>query len=334
MYNGHNTIGIFPVSDTSDLKKAREICSEICLSKGFGNIGIKELLLSLSEACTNILRYAKPGKVYFINPPDGRGLTIRISDDGPGIDDITTAMQDGYTTCAGSLGVGLGVMKRAVDKFTIESQPGKGTSITITKYVKYFPRYDFAVVSHKDSRYHHNGDICYLTDIYGDRILVAIIDGLGEGEDAERSSRKMYNFIEQHKYLDLPEIIVGMHNRMIREKLGGGAISLMTLKGNTIKYAGVGDTFGLIFPQSDKRLKNSEGIVGQFSLPGIEISNIQLREGKFIVVLCTDGIKNKFMLSELDFNLSARVLAEEIIREFKRDFGDATVFVIKGEVNA
>jgi len=60
-------------------------------------------------------------------------LVITCMDNGPGIDDITLAMQDGYTSGQG-MGYGLPGAKRLVDDFVLQSEPGQGTSVRVAKW--------------------------------------------------------------------------------------------------------------------------------------------------------------------------------------------------------
>jgi serine/threonine-protein kinase RsbT len=60
-------------------------------------------------------------------------VRLTFADEGPGIPDIARAMTDGYTSGNG-MGLGLGGTKRLVDQFDLESTPGAGTRITITKW--------------------------------------------------------------------------------------------------------------------------------------------------------------------------------------------------------
>jgi serine/threonine-protein kinase RsbT len=62
-----------------------------------------------------------------------RGLRARFIDKGPGITDIDLALRDGFTTGNG-LGLGLGGAKRLVNEFSIESKPGQGTRVMITRW--------------------------------------------------------------------------------------------------------------------------------------------------------------------------------------------------------
>jgi serine/threonine-protein kinase RsbT len=54
-------------------------------------------------------------------------------DDGPGIEDIDAALQDGFTTATG-LGLGLPGARRLVDEFEIQTAPGQGTTVTLVKW--------------------------------------------------------------------------------------------------------------------------------------------------------------------------------------------------------
>jgi serine/threonine-protein kinase RsbT len=56
-----------------------------------------------------------------------------FQDQGPGIANVEQALKDGFTTGDG-LGLGLGGSRRLVDDFEIESGPGAGTRVTITKW--------------------------------------------------------------------------------------------------------------------------------------------------------------------------------------------------------
>jgi serine/threonine-protein kinase RsbT len=60
---------------------------------------------------------------------------VLARDDGPGIDDIRQAMQDGYST-SGGLGLGLGGARRLMDEFDIDSKPGEGTTVTAVKWCR------------------------------------------------------------------------------------------------------------------------------------------------------------------------------------------------------
>ena len=62
-----------------------------------------------------------------------KGLKLTFDDKGPGIANIELALKDGYTT-AGGMGLGLSGSKRLVNDFQINSEPGRGTTVTIIRW--------------------------------------------------------------------------------------------------------------------------------------------------------------------------------------------------------
>ena len=74
---------------------------------------------------------------------DSEKVTVKISDDGPGIPDIGLALQEGYSTASDYIremgfgaGMGLPNIKRCADIFHIDTEVGKGTTITINVFIK------------------------------------------------------------------------------------------------------------------------------------------------------------------------------------------------------
>ena len=62
-----------------------------------------------------------------------KGLRMCFQDQGPGIPNLDLALTDGYTS-GGGLGMGLSGSKRLMSEFDIQSKPGEGTRVTITKW--------------------------------------------------------------------------------------------------------------------------------------------------------------------------------------------------------
>ena len=61
------------------------------------------------------------------------GLEIIAVDNGPGIEDIEKALEDGFST-GGGLGIGLGGVRRLMDEFEIHSKVGEGTKVRVVKW--------------------------------------------------------------------------------------------------------------------------------------------------------------------------------------------------------
>ena len=114
---------------------ARQKVRELASNMGFRIVDQTRIATAVSELARNIQRFAGKGVVtIFSIQGDRKGIKIVCEDDGPGIADIEMAMTDGYSTTK-SLGLGLPGAKRLMDEFQIESEVGKGTKVTITKWL-------------------------------------------------------------------------------------------------------------------------------------------------------------------------------------------------------
>src|SRR5438034_11579176 len=79
--------------------------------------------------------YAKRGEISLgvVANGDQQGVVIVARDQGPGIPDVTRALQDGYST-SGGLGLGLPGARRLMDDFDVVSISGKGTTVRMKKW--------------------------------------------------------------------------------------------------------------------------------------------------------------------------------------------------------
>src|SRR5450756_978904 len=104
---------------------------------GFSSTELTLIATAISEVARNIVEYARAGEISLsvVAQGDKRGIIVIACDNGPGIPDIKLAMQDGYST-GKSLGLGLPGAKRLMDEFEIVSEVGKGTKITMKKWVQ------------------------------------------------------------------------------------------------------------------------------------------------------------------------------------------------------
>lgn len=115
---------------------ATRAATEYALFMGFGEAETTLVVTSVLEVARNILVHAGKGTVTFRRCSMGekRGLEVVFADQGPGIEDIQQVLRDHYST-NGSLGIGLPAAKRMMDELEIESEPGKGTTIWIRKWL-------------------------------------------------------------------------------------------------------------------------------------------------------------------------------------------------------
>lgn len=105
-------------------------------SLGLSLVDQTKLVTAASEIGRNTVVYGGGGTVEIaqVEADNGRrGLRLTFEDKGPGIPNTELALRDGYTTGTG-LGLGLGGAKRLVNEFELQSEPGRGTRVTLIRW--------------------------------------------------------------------------------------------------------------------------------------------------------------------------------------------------------
>jgi serine/threonine-protein kinase RsbT len=125
-----------PIISDADIVIARQKGRSFAAEIGFTQGDLTLIATAISELTRNIVEYAKKGEIIIRGTQNGtkKGIEIIAHDEGPGIPDISLAMQDGYSTRR-SLGLGLPGTRRLMDEFDIISNSGDGTTVTIKKWI-------------------------------------------------------------------------------------------------------------------------------------------------------------------------------------------------------
>lgn len=125
-----------PINVDADIVVARQTVRELATRAGFTATDLTLVATAVSEIARNIVRFASQGEVVVevVDEPR-RGIQVVARDTGPGIDDIQQAMADGFSTYHG-LGLGLPGARRLMDEFAVVSEPGRGTTVTMIKWLK------------------------------------------------------------------------------------------------------------------------------------------------------------------------------------------------------
>lgn len=124
-----------PIRSSEDIVRVRQVTRERAISQGFSLVDQTKIVTAASELARNTLDYGGGGEVTVELLYEGarKGVRLVFVDRGPGIPDIELALKDGYTTGNG-LGLGLSGARRLSNEFSIESKPGEGTKIAITRW--------------------------------------------------------------------------------------------------------------------------------------------------------------------------------------------------------
>ncbi|HET7785433.1 MAG TPA: anti-sigma regulatory factor [Myxococcales bacterium] len=119
----------------NDVVAARQAVRTWSVQQGFTLVDQTKIVTAASEIARNTVVYGRGGTVRIEALEEGarKGLRLTFEDQGPGIPDVQLALSDGYSTGTG-LGMGLGGARRLVNQFEIDSRPGQGTRVTLTRW--------------------------------------------------------------------------------------------------------------------------------------------------------------------------------------------------------
>jgi anti-sigma regulatory factor (Ser/Thr protein kinase) len=318
-----------------------------CVSEaGFTERQLAEIEIAVKEIGSNAVKFGQgTGQIFFgrtdseIEPA---GLEIVYVDKGPGIQDTSMAVEDGFTT-AGTLGAGLGAIKRMADEFYIFSNVrsqsrrlpayGRTTHGTVLVFRKCVdgpraPTHQKALwgaMTRPASGFEENGD-AYIIKRVGDRQLLTMIDGLGHGLGALQAAREAVATIESLAPQSLETIIKSTHEALRPTRgavLGLAAIDCVT---GQIEYAGIGNTdFRVLGGRSPMRLISLNGTLGS-RLDRVKVFKEQLPKVATII-MSTDGISERWDVDSYPgvLGLHPQLLCAAVMRDYSRSNDDATI---------
>lgn len=118
-----------------DIVRARQIVRRAAQNARFSIVEQTKIVTAASELARNTVIHGKGGtmELTMLSEPVRVGIRLCFVDQGAGIDNLELAMQDGWSSQNG-LGLGLSGARRLSSEFHIESTPGEGTRVTMTRW--------------------------------------------------------------------------------------------------------------------------------------------------------------------------------------------------------
>ena len=280
------------VEDVSAVSACRAIAQSLASQLSFPAARLSEVALAVTEAASNLHKHAKQGALLLrINPdPDLPGLELITIDSGPGFRDVRAALRDGHST-AGTLGIGLGAIRRLADFCDLYSVPGLCTALVarFTAGPAVAAR-ACAGLLRPISGEVECGDA--FTVIRGDGQLTALMcDGLGHGPLAAIASREAVAALAEGPAAE-PAVLLGrVHSRLGRTR--GGAAAIVSVAGQVVRFAGLGNISAWILTgESRSGLLSVPGIAGH-QARSIRQFEYELPAGA-VVVLHSDGLSSRW----------------------------------------
>ncbi|WP_144110758.1 ATP-binding protein [Paraburkholderia sp. BCC1886] len=128
-----------PVSSNLSLVAVRDRSRQIGELFGLDNLQRTRFITAVSEIARNAVQFGGGGMLTFFvgdatDAGDTQCVVAQISDKGPGIANLDAVLAESAQR-PGSAGVGMPGSRRMTDGFFVESQPGKGTTVTLEMYL-------------------------------------------------------------------------------------------------------------------------------------------------------------------------------------------------------
>lgn len=327
---------LLTVADPSEIGEVRRFALGAAAKLGFDETRAGEVGIVSTELATNLLRHAGGGWVVGRVCRDGDGgvLELLSLDKGPGIPDISRAMQDGFSTSSGGSGAGLGAMSRLSDAFDIHSVPGIGTAV--------LTRFGGAGAGPEDievgalSLPYPGEEVCGDAWEIGrtlERCSIAVIDGLGHGTEAGAAAQEAVRVIAAQKRRTPEQVLESVHGAIRHTRGAAMALAEIEIGSHRVRYAGVGNIVGATaFPGVVRRMVSFDGTVGH------EVHKIQgfdyTLEPGHVLIMHSDGLKSHWQLERYPGLLMRDpfLIAGVLYRDYCRGYDDATVVVARSRV--
>lgn len=324
------------LSDFSSTAEARRVGARMAALLGLNETKSGETAIVITEAARNAVVYGGGGQLLLsgIKSKHETRMDIVALDRGPGIADLSRALQDGYST-GGTPGTGLGAIKRMAEAFDVFSS-AKGTAI-------------FARIEQLENERHPGKSSVELAglispvageavsgdnlawEINGDRCIVMVADGLGHGMQAAEAANEAVRVFRAHSNESPASLISRMHDALKKTRGAAAAIAEVRTLAGTLTYAGVGNISGSILSHTLSRsLVSHNGTLGHVMARVQEFKVEWPKDG--VLVMHSDGLQSRWDLSRYPGLLARQpaLIAGVLLRDFRRERDDASVLVLKG----
>lgn len=326
------------IQRTDEIGEARRRALRTGGAAGLAPDRLDALAIVVTEMATNLVRHAGGGRLLLLPSTAPGRLDVLAIDTGPGIADLQRALEDGYSS-RGSMGTGLGTIRRLADGFDVFSHRGEGTIV--------LARFGGRDAGSGGQGFCWSGigiaapgeTVCgdaWAVRIEGREAFVVVADGLGHGPLAAEAADAATAAFGELRATGPAEFLLRAHERLLATR--GAAIAMARVRPDrsSLDYAGIGNVAGSVLqPGADDvrphGLVSLPGTAGKEVRKPLETSTEWRADS--MLVMHTDGISSRWSAS-VPRSLLARdtaVVAAWLYRGFRRGRDDATVVVLEAE---
>jgi anti-sigma regulatory factor (Ser/Thr protein kinase) len=317
------------VEDASAVASCRSTAAAMAGKLAFPQARADQLNLAVTEAASNLHKHAREGALLLRINKDAAvpGIELVTIDTGPGLRDVRAALRDGHST-AGTLGIGLGAIRRLADFCDLYSMPGHGTGLVARFWpASPQPAAGCAGLIRPIASEIESGD-AFVAIQAGEVVTGLLCDGLGHGPLAAAASSEAVASVLEDPHGEPAVLLERVHRRLDRTR--GGAVGIVQISGPVARFAGLGNVAAWILSGGSR--------TGMTSVPGIAGHQARtIRQFEYrapddaVVVLHSDGLSSRWDIGALP-GLAAKdplVIAAVLLAEAGIHRDDAGVLVLK-----
>jgi len=319
------------VTEASQIAEARREAVKQAHAAGLNDTGSGRAAIIATELCSNLIKHGGGGEFLVMKFAGvaGPGLQCIALDHGPGMVDLNACLQDGFST-AGSVGAGLGAVRRLSHEFSVYARPGKGTAVlarlTGGAIGQTAPAAATAAgIAVPVQGEQECGDAWDIRRHDG-LVTMLVADGLGHGPVAATAARAAVACFALHYTAPLPEIVARIHKTLHETRGAAVAVARIDPGRHLVDFVGVGNVAGTLFTG-----QNSRKMVSHNGTAGLVARKIQQfsygYEGTPLVVMHSDGLQTSWALDRYPGLAACHpgLIAAVLYRDFARGRDDVTV---------
>jgi len=320
------------VSEDSHVGRARRLAAAAAQAAELPIAQVHKVALAATELAGNLVKHAGRGLFSVVLLPGQ--LDLLAADSGPGIRQLDQSMRDGYST-TGTMGAGLGAIRRAADFCDAYSLPGRGTAVLARWHTSGERPKGVRIGAARLTAPGEtaSGDM-WAVGIAGGTATVGLSDGLGHGEAAAAASEAAVNTISAHAGRRPALILEAMHAPLARTRGATVAITQVTPSEGRMRFCGIGNIAARAYAEPGtpaQRLLSRPGIVGAGTARAVPDVAGSWSPSSWLV-LHTDGVSERWNAGDWPGLLrhDPGVVAAWILGQQGRGRDDACVVAVAG----
>jgi anti-sigma regulatory factor (Ser/Thr protein kinase) len=302
---------------------------------GFNPEDVARTALVATELATNIVKHGAGGALIATALPSAASIELIATDKGPGMDDTAACLQDGFSR-TGTMGAGLGMIRRQADAFDLHSASGDGTVVTarvthLRHSAAAASNYDFAGISVPVAGETLCGD-AWMVAPHPAGPAVLVVDGLGHGAAAAEAAEAALDVFAKFSDDKPANLLTEIHQALRATRGAAVAAAQVDRTREIVRFAGLGNiAASVVSTQRTHSAVSHNGTagyqaarIGEFTYPWT---------GDSVLVMHSDGVRSRWdadVIRRLAGRRSA-VVAAVLFRDFARERDDATVVVMRNK---